>query len=374
MTQVSERLKQCVRHCDTVARLCGDEFVIILEGISVVDEADVTANRILEAMSEPFNVEGREILATLTIGISFYPFGEDDIDTLTKNAETAMYQAKGKGRNTYRIYNPDIEQKSILRFSLESALRRALDKNEFELHYQPMIQLKSEIIFGMEALLRWKSPDRGMVSPLEFIPLLEDTGLILPVGQWVLETACTQCAAWQQQHNPDLKINVNVSAKQFLQESIVHQVSHALDSSDLKPHFLNLEITESLLIENSGNSLKILDRLNEMGVSLSIDDFGTGYSSMSYLKRMPIETVKIDKSFVQGIPSDLDDAAIIEAICALSRTLRLNVIAEGVENQDQLKHMINLGIFAVQGYLICRPAPPAELESLLGSQTTSHAV
>lgn len=365
LVKVSERLKQCVRDSDTVARFGGDEFVVLVEGISTVDEATESANRIIEAMKEHFIVDGHEVFLTLSIGIVFYPFENDGADSLLQKADVAVYLAKKAGRNTYRFYSPENSNDAVIHFSLENTLRRALEREELELYYQPMVHLKTGDILGVEALLRWNSSDVGLVSPAEFIPILEESGLILSVGQWVLETACEQAMKWQQLGIQDIKINVNVSAKQFRQKGFIRQVSNALESSGLQPHLLNLEITENLLIENTADSIYLLDKLNDMGVSLSIDDFGTGYSSMAYLKRLPIDILKIDQSFVRGVPDDAEDVAIIDAICAVSRSLRINVIAEGVENKAQFNFLKNLGITGVQGYLFSQPVPAKDLEEFL---------
>ena len=363
--QVSQRLKQCVRKEDSVARFYGSEFVIILEPIFNMDEVEEIVRKLLEAISEPFCVDGNELFLTPSVGITLYPFADDSIDTLIKNAKVAMHQARNAGRNTYRLYCPTMSRKSTTLFSMERALRKALEREEFELHYQPLMQLQTGKILGVEALVRWRSPELGLIPPLDFIPLLEETGLIMPVGQWILESACQQGVKWQQQGIPLLKVNVNVSAVQFLQKGIINQVINALEMSGLKSQLLDLEITESLLINDATNSIKTLDALNELGVALSVDDFGTGYSSLSYLKRIPIETLKVDKSFIRDIAFDTDDAAIVDAICSLSRSLRLNIIAEGVETHEQLNFLRNLGVGTVQGYLLSRPLPASELTEIL---------
>jgi len=363
--QVSQRLKQCVRKEDCVARFYGSEFVIILEPILNMHEVEDIVHKLLEAISEPFSVKGNELFLTPSIGVTLYPFGDDSIDTLIKSAKVAMHQARSAGRNTYRLYCPTMSRKSTTLFSMERALRKALDREEFELHYQPLMQLKTGKILGVEALVRWRSPELGLIPPLDFIPLLEETGLIMPVGQWILESACQQGVNWQQQGIPLLKVNVNVSAVQFLQKGIINQVINALEMSGLKSQLLDLEITESLLINDTTNTIQTLDALNELGVALSVDDFGTGYSSLSYLKRIPIETLKVDKSFIRDIAFDTDDAAIVDAICSLSRSLRLNIIAEGVETHEQLNFLRNLGVGTVQGYLLSRPLPASELTEVL---------
>jgi diguanylate cyclase (GGDEF)-like protein len=365
LLDVSSRLKACVRSHDTVARIGGDEFVLILEGIAVLDEAEEVAKQILATVSEPIVMEGKEFFITPSIGIAVYPFDDDDVNSLLKKANSAMYKAKNAGRNTYRYFTESVRQQLASRFSIENALRRALERDEFELHYQPVVQANTGKILAVEALLRWQSADVGAISPMEFVPMLEESGLIIPVGQWVLEHACLQNVLWQRKGICDLKMNVNMSAKQLLHKNLIKQVNEALDNSGLRPHLLDVEITESLLIDDFSNTIQILDLLNETGVSLSVDDFGTGYSSLSYLKRMPVDTLKIDQSFVRDITVNIDDAAIVEAICALSKSLRFKVTAEGVEDSQQLALLQHVGVNAVQGYLFSRPMPAAELEALL---------
>lgn len=365
LVEVSERLQQCVRPGDTVARIGGDEFVIVLQSITVLDEAEEVARQILGSIAEVYKVEDNELFMSLSIGIAMYPFTEDDANTLLKKANSAMKKAKLAGRNTFRYFTESTRKQMVSRFSTENSLRRALERDEFELFYQPIVQAKTGRIVSVEALLRWDSPDQGFVSPEEFIPLLEETGLIIPVGQWVIENACKQGVVWNKMGINDLKINVNMSARQLLHKDLIKQVNDALDMSGLPPHLLDLEITESLLIEDFKNTIHILDNLNDLGIGLSIDDFGTGYSSLSYLKRMPVDTLKIDRMFIRDIAVNIDDAAIVEAICALSRSLRFKVTAEGLETADQLEHLRRAGVNQVQGFLLSKPVCASELEPLL---------
>lgn len=369
LLEVSSRLKSCVRSSDTVARIGGDEFVLILEGINVLDEAEEIAKQIIGTVSEPIVMEGKEFFVTPSIGIAVYPFDDDDVNSLLKKANSAMYKAKNAGRNTFRYFTEIARQQLASRFSIENALRRALERNEFELYYQPIVQAKTGKILAVEALLRWQSAEVGGISPMVFVPMLEETGLIIPVGQWVLENACRQNVLWQQKGIRDLKVNVNMSAKQLLHKNLIKQVNEALDSTGLRPHLLDVEITESLLIDDFSNTIQILDMLNETGISLSVDDFGTGYSSLSYLKRMPVDTLKIDQSFVQDITANIDDAAIVEAICALSKSLRFKVTAEGVESPQQLEFLRRVEVNAVQGYMFSRPMPASDLEQILFRDT-----
>jgi len=369
LLEVSGRLKSCVRSGDTVARIGGDEFVLILEGVAVLDEAEEIAKQIIATVSDPIVMEGREFFVTPSIGIAIYPFDDDDVSSLLKKANSAMYKAKNAGRNTFRYFAESARQQLASRFSIENALRRALDRNEFELYYQPVVQARTGKVLSVEALLRWQSLEVGGVSPMEFVPMLEESGLIIPVGQWVLETACRQNMIWQQKGIRDLKVNVNMSAKQLLHKNLIKQVNEALDNTGLRPHLLDVEITESLLIDDFSNTIQILDMLNETGISLSVDDFGTGYSSLSYLKRMPVDTLKIDQSFVRDITVNIDDGAIVEAICALSKSLRFKVTAEGVETPQQLEFLRSVGVNAIQGFLFSPPLPAAELEPLLLRET-----
>lgn len=365
LVEISERLQQCVRPGDIVARIGGDEFVIILKSITVLDEAEEVARQILGSIAELYKINDNELFVSLSIGIAMYPFSEDDANTLLKKANSAMKKAKQAGRNTFRYFTESTRKQLVSKFSTENSLRRALERNEFELYYQPIVHARTGRIISVEALLRWESPDQGFVSPDEFIPLLEETGLIIPVGQWVVENACKQGVTWNKMGINDLKINVNMSARQLLHKDLIKQVNDALDMSELPSHLLDLEITESLLIEDFKNTIHILDNLNDLGVSLSIDDFGTGYSSLSYLKRMPVDTLKIDRSFIRDIAVNIDDAAIVEAICALSKSLRFKVTAEGLETPDQLEYLRRAGINQVQGFLLSKPVCASELEPLL---------
>jgi len=365
LLEVSNRLKLCIRNSDTVSRIGGDEFVIILETLSALDEAEDITGQIVKTVSEPIIIDGNELFISPSIGIAVYPFDEDNVNSLLKKANSAMAKAKKAGRNTFRYFTESTRQQLVSRFSIENALRRALEREEFELYFQPVVQIKTGRVTAVEALLRWHSAELGFTSPLEFIPLLEETGLIVPVGQWVLQHACQQGIDWKEQGIGDLKINVNMSAKQLLHKNLVKHVNDALDLSGLNPHLLDLELTESLLIEDFDKTIRILDRLNEIGVSLSVDDFGTGYSSLSYLKRMPVDTLKIDQSFIKDITVNIDDAAIVTAICALSRSLRFKVTAEGVENAEQLEFLRGAEVNAVQGFLFSRPLSVSDVEPIL---------
>ncbi|MGD8593998.1 MAG: EAL domain-containing protein [Gammaproteobacteria bacterium] len=362
------RLTSSVRELDTVARLGGDEFMVILESIKHVDEVTDIVTNLLEALEKPFMLEGQEAFIAASAGIAIYPFDDVEINNLVKNADTAMFRAKEQGGNTYQYFKSDMNTKAVERLKLESALRHALERNEFELYYQPRVDLYTGAINGMEALLRWNNPQLGAVSPLTFIPLLEETGLIVPVGDWVLKTACEQTRVWHEAGYSQLKVSVNLSARQFRQKDLVNRFKTIWEASGLVPAYLELEITEGLLVDNVDTVVDILGEFYTHGVQISIDDFGTGYSSLSYLKRFPIHTLKIDRSFVRDIIDDPDDAAITAAIVALARSLRLNIIAEGVETKSQLDYLTSLSCDEVQGFYFSKPLPAHEFEAFMSAQ------
>jgi len=368
---VAERLQDGVREGDTVARLGGDEFVMILDDMAQPQDAALVAQKILESFVQPFHVEipeaggAQEFFFTTSIGISLYPSDGEDVDTLLKNADTAMYRAKERGGNSYQFFTPEMDLRARKRLSLESALRNALERREFVLHYQPQIDLATQNVIGAEALLRWNHPEQGLIAPADFIPLLEETGLIVPVGEWVLREACAQATAWRQAGLPPLRMAVNLSARQLRHERFADTVATALADTGMDPDGLELEITESAVMQQVEACLETLRQIHALGVQISMDDFGTGYSSLSHLKLLPIDTVKIDRSFVRDIPADENDAAIVQAIIVLAHTLRLNVIAEGVETQEQLEFLRAHGCDAMQGYLFSRPLPAEAFAGLL---------
>lgn len=342
----------------TVARLGGDEFVLVLEGLTSAKGAGKVAQKILQSCAEnPFIAGDNKIHISTSIGISLYPTDSTDLDGLIKHADTAMYRSKEMGRNMFNYYTNTLNTEANKRLSLEADLRHAIDNDEFELYYQPKVIASSQHVFGVEALIRWDRPGVGLVSPLEFIPVLEETGLILQVGQWVIETACKQCKAWLESDLGAIKVAVNLSARQFHQQDLECIISNAVSKSGISAEMLELEITETMLMEDGDNSVETLNRLKKMGLSISIDDFGTGYSSLSYLKRFPIDTLKIDQSFIRDISTDPNDAAITTAIIALAHNLKLNVIAEGVETQDGLTFLRDNGCDQIQGYLFSKPLP-----------------
>ncbi|MGE5027472.1 MAG: putative bifunctional diguanylate cyclase/phosphodiesterase [Betaproteobacteria bacterium] len=371
LQETSERLQHCVLEDDTLARLGGDEFAIILEGLAEIDEVAQVAQKILDDFVRPFALSGHEIYVTPSLGVTIYPLDGEDSESLIKNADTAMYRAKEHGRNNYRFYTADMNKLAVERFALEGKLRRALERGEFVLHYQPQVDIRSGRVVGVEALLRWNHPERGLVPPNEFIPLLEENHLIVSVGEWVLRTACAQSRAWQEAGLPPLRMGVNLSARQFRQENLVEMVEAILLETRISPKLLELELTEGMLMESTKATSATLDRLKENGVQIAIDDFGTGYSSLSYLKRFPIDRLKIDRSFVRDVIADANDAAIVVAIISLGRSLGLNVIAEGVEAKDQLDFLDVQKCDEYQGYHFSRPLPAEEIARLFESPRLS---
>jgi diguanylate cyclase (GGDEF)-like protein/PAS domain S-box-containing protein len=364
--EISERLLSKVRHGDTVARWGGDEFVVVLGDMAREEAVANFAQKLLEALSQPMTIEGHELYPAGSIGISLYPKDGNDANALLKNADTAMYRAKDAGRNNFQFYANEMNARALDRLKIDSGLRRALLRDEFVLHYQPQMDIKTGAIVGMEALLRWQPPDQPMVFPNDFIPIAEETGLIVQVGEWVLRTACAQLKAWQNNGTVrNAKMAVNLSARQFKQHNIVKMVSRILQETGCAAASLELEITESVVMDDPEAAVATLQHLSNMGVSLAIDDFGTGYSSLSYLKRFPIDALKIDRSFVRDITTDSDDAAIAKAVIALAHSMKLKVIAEGVETIEQLDFLREQQCDQMQGYYLSRPVSAMQLDQLL---------
>jgi len=365
LTGIAGRLHSCLRDVDTIARMGGDEFTIIVSNIASQDSVVVVADRIVEAMKEPFQVDGRELFASVSVGISVYPSDGDDAETLVKNADAAMYRAKERGRSNCQLFTEAFNTADLERMTLENGLRKAVERDELLLHYQPLVDMRTGRTMGTEALVRWQHPDYGLVSPGRFIPLAEETGLIVPISRWVLRTACAQNKAWQEKGRLPAAVSVNLSARLLHEDGLVDMVSEILAETGLDHRYLELELTESALMENADTAIRVLGELKNLGVRVSLDDFGTGYSSLSYLKKFPIDSVKIDQSFVKDITTNPDDAAIASAVVAMSHSLKLKVIAEGVETLEQLEFLKSLDCDEVQGYFISRPVPAAELEQLL---------
>jgi diguanylate cyclase (GGDEF)-like protein len=366
LTAVSARLTASRREEDTVARLGGDEFIVSIPDVADAAEAESVAARILSDLAKPFTINGHQLHADVSIGIALYPRDGDTAETLMRNADTAMYHAKESGRGNYQFFSEQLTERVSRRLSTETNLRRALERGEFTVHYQPLVNLATGRVDGAEALLRWPQQDDRLVSPVEFIPIAEETGLIVPLGEWVLLEACAQAQAWQAMH-PGLRIAVNLSARQFRQKNLIGMIEQVLGESRLHPSLLELELTEGMLMHNVEEATHILARLDEIGVRLAIDDFGTGYSSLSYLKRFPIHTLKIDRSFVRDISTDPDDAAIVTAIVAMARSLNLRVTAEGVETEEQAAFLRSLTCDQAQGFHFGRPMPSAEFAARLNA-------
>jgi len=354
---VAGRLEACVRETDTLARLGGDEFVAILVGVAHVEGITKVAKKILSIISEPIYIDGHEIYSTCSIGIAVYPMDGDDSHTLLKYADLAMYQAKELDRNNFQFFSRDMNIKVLERMMLENSMRKALEREEFFLVYQPQVDTRNGQITGMEALLRWQHPDLGLLAPDKFIYLAEENNLIIPLGEWVLRTACRQNKAWQDEGLPAVRVAVNLSAKQFGQYHLDQVIASTLLEVGLEPRYLELEITESTIMKDAEQNTIILQKFKDMGISLAIDDFGTGYSSLSYLKHFPISRLKIDRSFVKDITTNPDDAAIAEIIIDIARSLKMNVIAEGVETRAQMQFLSFNNCVEMQGYLFSRPVP-----------------
>ncbi|MBZ0106870.1 MAG: EAL domain-containing protein [Sulfuricella denitrificans] len=370
LIEVAHRLMGCVREGDSVARLSGDEFVVVLENLSAktneaATQAEMIAEKILSELNQPYTLKSYECHSTPSIGISLFRGQQDNMEDLFRYADVAMYQAKAAGRNTIRFFDPEMQKALEMHTSMEADLRHALQKQQFHLYYQIQIGSHGRTL-GAEVLLRWEHPERGFVYPDQFIPLAEETGLIVPIGLWVLETACAQLKAWANNAlTRELTLAVNVSAKQFRQADFVVQVRHVLQESGINPSLLKLELTESLVLENVEDTISKMQTLRQMGVEFSMDDFGTGQSSLSYLKRLPLDQVKIDRSFVRDIATDPNDAAIVNTIIAMAKAMSLNVIAEGVETEEQREFLYFHGCHAFQGYLFSKPVPLEQFEALL---------
>jgi len=372
LKQVAQRLLECTRSGDTVARLGGDEFVIVLTDMAKIEDINAVAQKIIENISQPMQLEQQEICITASIGISIFPEDSNTPDELLKHADTAMYRAKDRGKNCYQLYSNELDARVSTRLILESKLRHAIENDELQLYYQPQVDTLSGQVKGAEALLRWISPEMGLISPLDFLPLAEETGLIEPIGKWVLETACYQTKQWHMMGFDSLRIGVNLSNRQFCQPDLVAITETALENSGLPATHLELELTENIVMQNGGNTIDTMMSLRNLGVSLSVDDFGTGYSSLAALKKYPIQTVKIDRSFVKDIPNDKDDEAIVEAILAMAKKLKLYVIVEGVETQEQCQFLNQLKCDEIQGFFFSRPIPTAEFTEYLVNNSNAN--
>lgn len=368
LRSVAERLSVCLRDSDVLARLGGDEFVVVCPSGDTQESVATVVQRLLAIFTDPFEIEGRQLYTSASIGIAVYPDDSLDASTLFRCADTAMYQAKSDGRAQFRFFSPELNQKIIQRVALENSLRKGLEKQEFFLHYQPLWDIKTARMSAVEVLLRWQSSDYGLMLPSTFISLLEDSGLIKSVGEWVLRKACIQMREWTMEGNRELKMAVNISGKQLKHPYFLEMLTTIIQETGIDPTNLELEFTESIIMENVENTVEIFRRLKEMGIQLSIDDFGTGYSSLNYLKHFPIDRIKIDKSFVDDVNHNESDAAIIQAIVSMAQSLSLRVVAEGVENSDQLHRLTTLGCDEVQGFYLAMPMHAKALAENLGKK------
>jgi diguanylate cyclase (GGDEF)-like protein len=372
LQSIATRLKDCVRAPDTVSRQGGDEFVVLLPELRLPEDAALAARRLLQALAEGHSIGGHDLHVTTSIGVSVYPVDGLDAETLIKNADTAMYQAKENGHQSYQFFRPAMNVRAVERQSIEEHLRRALERQEFTLYYQPKIHLATAAITGVEALIRWTHPTRGSVPPVQFIPVAEDCGLILAIGAWVLREACAQARAWINAGLPVLTMAVNVSAMQFQNENFLEDLFEILDETGLDPKYLELELTESALMKRAELTASILSTLRGVGVQVAVDDFGTGYSSLSYLRRFPLDALKIDQSFVRQITTIPDETTIVKAIVNMGRSLNLRVIAEGVETQDQLDFLKMNRCDEAQGYYFSPPVLPQQFARLLEARSTDQ--
>ena len=368
LKSVAKRLKSSVRQVDTIARLGGDEFTIVLLEISHTQDAKNVARKILKVVSRPYKIDDHELFVTASIGISIYPGDGADIESLIRKADIAMYRAKGQGKNDYQLYKLSMDAKFSERLTLENSLRKAVENNELVAYYQPQVDLRTGQITGVEALVRWQHPKLGLVPPDKFIPLAEETGVILEIDKWMMKTACHQIKSWEKEGIANIRVAVNLSTRQFRQKNLTETVARILKDSTVQPGNLCLEITENEVMQNIETTVEILQALKKMGVFLSLDDFGTGYSSLSYLKRFPIDVLKVDRAFVSGIPSDRDDTAISTAIIVLAHSMELKVIAEGVEESEQIAFLQSLHCDEIQGFYFSRPLNAETITGMLQSK------
>jgi len=369
LKKVADRLRSCLRRKDTISRLGGDEFVVLIDDFDSTDFLGKVAAKIIDAVVQPVNIDGHDLQVSTSIGIAVYPDNGTDVERLMRNADVAMYQAKEAGRNCFKLYHLDMNSRSVERLDMETALRRALEREEFELYYQPKVDLVSGRPCGLEALIRWRHPTRGLVSPLDFIPIAEETGLILPIGEWVIQRACKQIKEWEAEGAPVLPVAINLSARQFRDVRVVAKINEALARSGLGASMLELEVTESTIMSREGDTMEVMAELRQLGHSLMVDDFGTGYSSLSYLRQLAISGLKIDRSFIDGIGVNPEDEAIVEAVLGIAEALDLETVAEGIETVEQADFLIAKGCRIGQGYLYAKPLPQDECARWVGEMS-----
>lgn len=367
LRSVAQRLSACLQKTDIIARLGGDDFGILRTELTTSDNLNLLSQDLLAVLAKPFSLFGKEVYASACVGITLYPFDGATAEQLLQNADVAVHQARQQEHYSYQFYSEQMNERLQRRLALEEQMRYALRRGELFLHYQPRIDLESNCPLAAEALLRWQNPQLGMVSPAEFIPIAEENGLIIPIGEWVLRSACMQNRNWQRAGLPPLRVSVNLSALQFKQENLLDTIDRVLEETGLDPAYLELEVTESLLVENVEQAIVTLQQLKDRGIALALDDFGTGYSSLNYLQKFPIDTLKIDRSFVEGVASNPDDAAIAKGIIALARSLQLNITAEGVETLEQLNYIKVHGCHEAQGYYFSKPMSAYSLVDFLAS-------
>ena len=374
LREIAMRFKLCLREVDIIARVGGDEFIVLVDQFALPHELGEIARRLLSAAIKPFEIDGQECQLSVSIGIASYPQDGGNTATLLKHADIAMYRAKATGKNNYQFYSAAMNTHSADRLALETGLRRAIERREFVVHYQPKIAIKTGAISGAEALVRWNHPERGLLFPLDFIDLAEEAGLIGAIGMQVVDNACTDIGAFKAAHSNFGRVAINLSASQFNEANLLTQLRSVVESREIDPTFLEFEITESMVMNNREQAIELMDSMRELGFSLSIDDFGTGYSSLAYLKRFPVDSVKVDKSFINDIPDDVNDSAIVQAIIVMAHTLGLKVTAEGVETETQLQILRSFGCDEYQGYYFSKPVPAAEFLTLLEKQAVIPTV
>ncbi len=372
LKEVAKRIKNCLRESDTIARMGGDEFTIILTRINKDEEVGMVAWKIIEKLHEPFMLMGYECLIGVSIGIALYPKDGETIEMLLKNADTAMYHAKEQGRDNYKFYTPELNAAALERLKLEIDLRKAVEREEFILYYQPQVDLETGKIIGLEALIRWNHPEKGMIHPVKFIPVAEETGIIVSMGEWIIRKACQELKSMRREGITDVRMAINISGRQFREKTFITNAKKIIEEEEGDTNYIEMEVTESMAMQDVDETIKILKELSEMGIFLSIDDFGTGYSSLSYLKKFPINKLKIDRAFINQITTDTDDEAIVKTIISMSHNLGLKVIAEGVETGEQVEFLVKLKCDEVQGFLFSKPVPIERIKEILRDYSYSE--